>query len=407
MPRPRPSSRVLQSPVGPVVRVDEREFVYFGGTGYLGLQSHPDVVEAGCKAMRELGLHAATSRAMYGTSEPVLAVERNLAAMFGVSAAYYTVSGYAGPAILVTMVAPDIDRVFLDSHAHYCIEDAARGAGLPVHRFAHCDAESLATKLRTQLEAGERPAVITDGMFALSGRVPPLEEYVAVLDEYDLSALIVDDAHGVGTYGPNGRGTLDLLGLWGRVTNLSGQTRAAGESTRVLFCGTTSKALGGYGGFVVGDGEFVARAREASHWFDGASPLPAPVAAATARAIEIAAHEPQRRHRLRSNVGRVRAGLVALGLDDRDCSVFGLLDSPSPVLAIRRTDPDAVGRLHESLMEDGFIVPFVRSYSGTDGGGGPNGAQDASGPVLRLAVFATHTEDHIDSLLAAMARHLG
>ncbi len=153
----------------------------------------------------------------------------------------------------------------------------------------------------------------------------------------------------------------------------------------LFVVGTLSKALGGFGGILTGSDEFIRQARSSSHYFDGASAPPSPVAGATAKALEIVIREPQLRARLRENVLYLRQGLRGLGLP--------AMDSPSPVIGLEVGDARNMQRLHRELKEQGILVPYFAAYSGT----GKEG-------LLRIAVCATHTVAMLQRLLGELAR---
>jgi 7-keto-8-aminopelargonate synthetase-like enzyme len=368
----------MMSPPGARVLVDGVEYDYFGGTGYLGLQGHPEVIEAMCRAAQTLGVHTATSRSRYA-SQPVLNVERLAAEFFGTESAFYFASGYAGNAMLLQALRPGVDSIFLDEHSHYSVTEAARSSGMPVHEFTTRDPEDLARQLRAHLVERQRPLVMTDGVFPSFGQIAPIDRYEAVLKGIHGAAILVDDAHGFGVLGPAGRGTVDHHGMWERCN----QTAAPTDEVRLFAVGTTSKALGGYGGILPASAALRDAAISASHHFDGASAPPAPIAAATARALQLVLADPSLRETLRSNIASVRTGLAALGI--------AIEEFPTPIVGFTRGDAAAMLRLHEHLAGAGILVPYAERYSGV----GPEGA-------MRLAVFATHTDATIERLLTAM-----
>jgi glycine C-acetyltransferase/8-amino-7-oxononanoate synthase len=349
-----------------------RRYVHFGGTGYLDLQRRPELVAAADQAMRQYGLHPATTRLGFGETPPLLEAEAEAARFFGTEAAWLLPSGWLGAGVLLDAHRRAADRLFVDRDAHFALWDAARIAGLPVVAFDHGDAASLRGQIRDTLRAGERPVVLTDGVFPVSGRLAPLPAYLEVLREHD-GLLLVDDAHGFGVLGSHGRGSLEHHGVWGQ--------------PRVLVAGTASKALGGYGGLLPGSIAAVQELQAVSPWFAGSTPLPSPVAAATAAALRIARQEPELRTRLARNIGEVRRGLRALGLS--------VDDLPTPIIPLVLPAPGALQRLHDALREDGVIVPYLPRYAGL----GPQGA-------LRIAVLATHEPGQIEQLCAALRRRL-
>ncbi len=380
---------VMQSAPGPETVIDGRRYLYFAGTGYLGLQGHPEVIRAACRATEQYGVGSATSRAGLGDTPPIVEAERRAARLFGAEAAFYFMSGYVGGEILVRAVEARIDCVFVDEGSHYCVHEAAARLGKPLRRFRHADPADLDGKLRRHAAPGARPLVMSDGLFSALGTIAPASEYCEILARWPGSVLVVDDAHGLGVLGERGRGTLEHAGLFDRGVNvaLPEETGRApwSEPPCLLLCGTLSKALGGYGGIIPGARETIERMKAASHYFAGASPVPVPVAAASARALELAVEQPELRVRLRENVAAVRAGLRKLGID--------LPDTPAPVLCLTIGTGAHMERIHRELKDRGILVPYRSTYAGL----GPEGA-------LRLAVFATHTEGMIARLVDELRR---
>jgi 7-keto-8-aminopelargonate synthetase-like enzyme len=378
---------IAESPPGPVVQIDGAEYLYFVGTSYLGLHGHPEVIRAACEATERYGIHSATSRGGFGNTPPTLSCERRAADFFGCEASFCFPSGYAGNSILLRAVGSDFDALLVDEHSHYCVFEAAVQSGRPLLRFRHRDAGDLADNLRKHLKPQQRPLLMTDGVFSIRGTIAPLADYMAALANYPGASLLVDDAHGVGVLGHRGRGTLEYFGLFDGVYEGSVNSKVVGPlATRekrdlaVFFCATLSKALGGYGGIIPGSERFIESVRSASHWYDGASAPPAPVAAASARALEMIQADPDLRQRLWANVRRLKDGLRAMGFD--------VDDTPVPIICLVLGDAANMRRIQQELMRRGIAVAYMAAYSGLPAAGG-----------LRIAVFATHTEEMIQRFL--------
>ena len=361
----------MESAPGPETVVDGRSYLYFGGTSYLGLAAHPAVIEAGCAALRRYGVHSATSRSGWGNSPPVLEVEDQAARFFGTEAAFYFGSGYMANHILVSALAPDYDVILLDESSHYCVVEAAGLGGLPVVRFAARQVTDFSNKLRRF----ERVLVMADAVGPASGELAPVGEYVRLLQNRRQACLLLDDAHGFGVLGEAGRGVFDELGWWPLVNGGAGI-----DGVELAVGGTLAKALGGFGGILVGTNEFVARAKSASHYFDGASAPAAAVAGSSGKALELVRQHPEWRRQLAENVAFLKRGLRNLGLPvpPGRTAHFGVS------IGTRRD----MERIHEGLKEQGILLPFVGAYSGIPKEG-----------VLRLAVFANHTREQLDCLL--------
>jgi 7-keto-8-aminopelargonate synthetase-like enzyme len=378
---------VMQSPPGAETVIDGRRYLYFAGTGYLGLQGHPEVIRAACEATERYGIGSATTRAGLGNTPPVLDVEHEAARFFGAEDAFYFMSGYVGNHVLGGLIRDQVDAVFLDECSHYCVLEAAWALGQPLCRFRHADVEDLAEKLRTELPARGRALVMSDGVFSARGTIAPAAEYREILNRYPGSTLMIDDAHGLGVLGRNGRGTLEHAGLLEAGGNIDLPHREKTDSPCLLLCGTLSKALGGFGGIIPGTRAVVERIKSASHYYAGASSPPVPAAAASARAIQLAIERPEMRTRLWENVRAVKRGLREMGLEADD--------TPAPVICLIVGDADNMRRIQRGLAERGIMIAYMAAYSGL----GPEGA-------LRLAVFSTHTEEMIERLLDQLSRLL-
>ncbi|MFH1924747.1 MAG: pyridoxal phosphate-dependent aminotransferase family protein [Planctomycetota bacterium] len=372
---------VIESPPGAETVIDGRRYLYFAGTGYLGLQGHPEVIRAACEATERYGIASATTRAGFGDTPPTLDVERQAARFFGAEAAFYFMSGYVGSDILARFTENTVDAVFVDECSHYSVVDAAHRLGKPVHVFDHADAEALAGELRRKLPPGGRPLVISDGVFSARGTIAPVAEYRDILGRYPGSILMLDDAHALGVLGENGRGTFEHAGLWPLGVNVGVPDRGKPDSPPcLLLSGTLSKALGGFGGIIPGTRAVIGRIKSTSPYFAGASAPPVPAAAASARALELVITQPEMRTRLWANVRTLKSGLGQMGLD--------VDDTPVPIISLTLGTADAMRRIQRELAQRGIMIAYLPTYSGL----GPEGA-------LRLAVFSTHTGGMITRLL--------
>jgi 7-keto-8-aminopelargonate synthetase-like enzyme len=377
---------VLEAPPDAETVVSGRRYLYFAGTGYLGLQAHPAVLEAAADAVLRFGVHTATSRSGFGSSPPVLEVERRAAEFLASDEACYLFSGYAVNFALCATLAERVELALVDEAAHDSLREATRWLDRlkrPPLAFRSGDPSHVDELLREHVTARERAIVVTDGVFAVSGRLAPLADYLAVLERYAGSTLLVDDAHGLAVLGQRGRGSLELAGVGPERINRHDDDRGAS----VFHTGTLSKAVGGQGGIVAGTPEFLARVRSSSGWFRGASAPAAPVATATAKGLELVQSDPELRARLAANVKLVRGGLRGLGLD--------VADLPTPIVSLVLDSAEAMQQAQNRLADAGILIGYTRDYAGA----GPAG-------MLRIAVFATHTPQMIGRLIEALGRTL-
>jgi 8-amino-7-oxononanoate synthase len=360
----------MQGPPGPETVIDGRSVLYFGGTGYFGLQGHPEVLRAGAEAFR-LGTHSATTRAGFGNNPVLLDLERKLAAYFGAEDAVVYPSGYMSGLFLAGAAGPSWDAAFLDEHAHFSLRDGVRAAGRPVISYRHRDPPDLEAKLAAHLPPGGRPLVLTDGVFPTYGLIAPLPALLAAVRCCG-GVLAVDDSHGAGVLGSNGRGTLEHFGLV--------------PGPDLIAAGTLSKAFGGHGGFLALSAALAERVRGDVSAYVGSTPTPTPMAAASAKGLELLAAHPEWRDALRTNTSRLKSGLRAMGL--------AVDDSPVPIAAWSLSPAAEMARVQAILSERGIALPRL-SYAGAPDGG-----------VLRATVFSTHKISHIDRLLEELKRIL-
>lgn len=380
-----PTRPVMETAPGPMTRLNGRECLYFAGTGYLGLQADPEVLAAAVAGAKRFGVHSATSRSGFGSSPPVLEVEQRIAEFMGCEESWYLVTGYAGNFSLASTVREEVDLALVDEAAHDCVREATRWLNLvrPSVPFRHRDTTHLSELLASEVQQGERVLVLTDGVFAASGRLAPLRDILELLSAYPGAQLLVDDAHGVGVLGERGRGSLEVVGVPAAEINSAARHRGV----RVLQSITISKALGGHGGALAGSRDFLERCQQASGWFRGASAPAAPVAAASAKAIELVQSRPELRQSLAGNIEYARTRLRNLGL--------GIENLPTAIISFELASAAEMQRVQQALLTAGVAIAHTRDYAGA----GPDG-------MLRIAIFATHTHEMIDQLADSLGRVL-
>ena len=358
----------MESPPGPETVFNGRKYLYFGGTGYFGLHGNPEMIQAGIQAFQAEGTHPGTGKT-YGNSRHQAGVETRLCQFFDTEACVYYVSGIMNGLYLAQSLAPEYEAIFVDDTAHFNIWDGIRSTGKPVFAYRHCDPEDLELRVRAELKPGQRPLVITDGVFPALGEVAPVPDLLRVAEQYD-GLVAVDDAHAVGVLGEHGRGTFEHFGL---------------SDARLHHAGTLSKAFGGHGGFFPGPAGLIERIKHSLGAYLGATSTPTPLAAASARGIELVRDHPEWRLRLRANTERLRAGLRAMG--------FGLADTPFPIVAWSLGTAAEMERVQAALQQNGIILPIFKNYAGAPEAG-----------LLRASVFSTHAPGDIDRLLEELGR---
>jgi glycine C-acetyltransferase len=359
----------------------------FCSNNYLGLANHPEVVEAGAKALRDYGAGTASVRFICGTFGPHWELEKTIARYMGTEASYTFVSAWtANEAVFPTLCEPG-DIIISDELNHACIIDSIRlattikkGVHKSVYRNNTLEGEK---SLRAALQAARANKdvtgqiwVVTDGVFSMEGSIADLPAMRAMCDEYN-AMLVVDDSHGHGVMGTLGRGTHEHWGM------IDGGAR----SGRVdLFTGTLGKALGGgAGGFVAGSRRAIDLIIQRGRPTLFSNALPVTVACSATKAIEVLRREPQRVQRLRDNVQYARTKLKAAGFD--------VLPSPTAICPIIVHDTAKAIAMSKRLLELGvFVIGFGYPVV-------PEGHAR-----LRCQISAAHTMGHIDALVDALKR---
>jgi len=360
---------IMDSAPGAETVINGRKYVYFGGTGYFALHGNAEMIRTGIEAFQKYGMHSATTRSGFGNNPVLLDAEKKIAGYFGTEESLYFVSGYLSGLFMAQGLADQYDVIFADETAHFSIRDAIFSTRKPVVFYKHRDPSDLRMKLKSELKAGQRPFAITDGVFPTFGVIAPVPEILKELEPYN-GILCVDDAHAVGVLGANGRGTYEHFGL------------KAGD--RLIMSGTLSKAFGGHGGFIPATAAFIQKIKQTVGAYSGASSTPTPIAAASAKGIELVQSHPEWRETLRHNVARIKKGMRQLGFD--------VGDSPMPVVTWTLKSAEEMKKVQKELLDRGIAVAYLK-YIGAPSGG-----------VLRASIFSAHTDAQIDRLLEELKK---
>ncbi|MEQ9530693.1 MAG: pyridoxal phosphate-dependent aminotransferase family protein [Haliea sp.] len=348
--------------------VDDRPFLNFAGCNYLALGDRSELREVAHKAIDDgVPFSRYLVRDYGGYDEPFERVEAAAAEFYGTEAAVYLPSGYLIGAAGFAGLRPEYDVLVLDEMAHWCLADAATLSDAAVKTFRHADCDDL-ERVLSELE-GQRPLVVSDGVFATTGELPPLDRYYALAESRD-GHLFVDESHAAGVVGPNGRGAIDHFGLGARA-----------------HVGTTlSKGLCGHGSVFVGSGEQVARAR-ATRALRGSSPGSPISALVSATAMDIVRQTPELPAALRDKSSSLRKQLQALGL--------AIVDTPASIIAFAEGDFDHMRRLQSMLFDTGIYVLHSNYIAAGPGG------------MIRLSVFADHTDEDFQRVCDVIDRWRG
>ena len=370
--------RYLQAPMGPVTTIEGLgEVLVFCSNNYLGLADHPEVVEAGIAGLKKYGAGTASVRFICGTFDCHRILEEQIASFLGTESALTYVSCWNANEGLMPNLAAEGDAIVSDELNHASIIDAGRLARKATRKvFDHSDMESLERTLN-EVRDSDVKIVVTDGVFSMEGDIARLPELVEICRRHE-ATLVVDDSHGVGVLGRNGRGVHEHYSLPG-----------AAPTGVDIFTGTLGKALGGAaGGYVAGPRDVIDYLIQRSRPQLFSNALPPTVACSASKAIEVLEREPERVTRLHSNVDRMRTGLRDLG--------YEVLESPTAILPIIVGETAEAIRLSDRLLEMGlFVIGFGFPVV-------PEGTAR-----LRIQMSAAHTDEHVDRALAAFKRLKG
>ena len=359
-------TRLVSGPQGPHVLLDGKPVLLLCSNNYLGLADHPEVRAAAADAAMRWGVGAGASRLISGTMTIHRRLEERLAEFKRREAALLFGSGYLANVGVTAALARPGDVVFSDEFNHASIVDGCRLSRAEVFVYDHCDLEHLEWGIE-QAE-GRGALIVTDSVFSMDGDVAPLEGIVELAAEHRLRVM-VDEAHGTGTLGPDGRGAVAEAGL---------------EDDVDVIVGTLGKALGSYGAFVACDRQMARYLVNAARTFIFSTALPPPAVAGALAALELLEKRPRRVQRLAVNAAALRAELAREGFDVRR--------SRTQIVPLVIGDPELAMNICEAALSQGVFAQAIRPPT-----------VPAMTSRLRLAVMASHREEE----LRAAARTLG
>tara|TARA_R110001592_G_scaffold320639_2_gene598819 strand:+ start:146392 stop:147576 length:1185 start_codon:yes stop_codon:yes gene_type:complete len=361
---------LLESAQAPQVQVDGKACVAFCSNDYLGLASHPAVIDSFRRGAETYGVGSGASHLIYGHSYEHHALEEELAAFTGRPRALLFSTGYMANLGAILALTNKGDHIFEDRLNHASLIDGGLASHARCSRYHHSDSTDLARRME-QTDSG-RKLVVTDGVFSMDGDLALLPELVKTCREQQ-GWLMVDDAHGFGVMGEKGGGLAEHFGL--SVEDLP------------ILVGTLGKGFGTFGAFVAGSDALIETLIQYARTYIYTTALPPAVASATRISLKIMQRETWRREKLRSLVSRFRAGAESLGLE--------LMDSMTPIQPVMLHDDELTLKVGEQLRDRGFLVGAIRPPT-----------VPAGTARLRITFCAEHSEEEVDSLLDAIDRTL-
>ncbi|MBU3668098.1 MAG: 8-amino-7-oxononanoate synthase [Rhodocyclaceae bacterium] len=368
--------RVRRTPdnaCGPEVVLQGRPLVAFASNDYLGLANDPALKQGAIAAIEQWGVGAGASQLVSGRLAIFETLEQRLAEFAQREAALFFPSGFQANLGVLTALADRHDVIFADKVNHASLIDGALLSRAQHVRYQHIDLDDLANKLKnTPVGSGGTRLIVTDSVFSMDGDEAPLPALMALAEQYD-AWLIVDDAHGLGVIGPQGRGSIADAGL--------------PPHPQLIMIGTLGKAAGVSGAFVAAGAnviEWLIQRARSYIYTTGASPM---IAGALLAALEQILQGDERRAQLQRRIAELRAGITTLNLP------FELVPSRTGIQALVIGDNVKTLAVAAKLLEQGYWVPAIRPPTVPVGSA-----------RLRISLSAAHTPGHITGLVDALAK---
>ncbi len=361
--------RVLESASAAESRFDGRRGINLAWNNYLGLPTHPKLIEAALEATRKFGVGSGAVRTISGTMKLHMDLEERIARFKHAEACVVFQSGFAANAGTVSAILGPEDHIISDELNHASIIDGCRLSKAKIHVFPHKDAAAAGKILDGLSSVSGRKLLITDGVFSMDGDIGPLPGLVEVAEKYG-AIMMVDDAHASGVLGRNGRGTVDHFNLHGRVH---------------IQVGTLSKAIGVLGGYVCGSRDLIEFLYHRARPFLFSTSHPPAVAASCLAAFDVLELEPERIQNLWDNTKYFKQGLTAAG--------FNTGMSETPITPVMVGEAKTAHQLSAALFEEGVLATGI---------GFPTVPEGKA--RVRTIVTATHTRQELDRALETFAR---
>lgn len=353
----------IETKQGPSVEVKGENVIQLSSNNYLGLTSHPRLVEAAKRAAEEFGAGTGSVRTIAGTFTMHNELEKKLANFKKTESALVFQSGFTTNQGVLSSILTKEDIVISDELNHASIIDGIRLTKADKKVYRHVDMDDLERVLKKSMNYRMR-LIVTDGVFSMDGNIAPLPDIVKLAEAYD-AFVMVDDAHASGVLGKNGRGTVNHFGLDGRVH---------------IQVGTLSKAIGVLGGYAAGSQVLIDYLRHKGRPFLFSTSHPPAVTAACIEAIDVLLEEPEHMEKLWENTAYFKDKLVQMGLT--------LTKSETPIVPILIGEEEKAQALSDLLLTHGVFAQSI-VY--------PTVAQGKA--RIRTIITAEHTKEELDRAL--------
>ncbi len=361
--------RIITSPQGAEITISTGETVLnFCANNYLGLSSHPEVVQAAKDALDSHGFGMSSVRFICGTQDIHKELEQKIANFYGTEDTILYAAAFDANGGVFEPLLGEEDCIISDSLNHASIIDGVRLCKAARYRYENSNMEDLEQQLIKATEAGHRfKLIVTDGVFSMDGLVAPLDKICDLADKYD-ALVMVDECHAAGFIGATGKGTLEAKGVMGRVD---------------IITGTLGKALGGaMGGYTSAKKEVIEILRQRSRPYLFSNSLAPSIVGASLKVFELLEKDTTLRDKLEWNTNYFKAGLRKAGLD--------FIDGDSAIVPVMLYDAKLSQVMAEKLLAKGiYVIGFFF----------PVVPKDKA--RIRVQLSAAHTQEHLDKAIAA------
>ena len=360
--------RIITSPQGAEITVNGETVLNFCANNYLGLSSHPEVIQAAKDALDTHGFGMSSVRFICGTQDIHKTLERKIADFYGTEdTILYAAAFDANGGVFEPLLGED-DCIISDSLNHASIIDGVRLCKAARYRYENSNMDDLEQQLIKATEAGHRfKLIVTDGVFSMDGVVAPLDKICDLADQYD-ALVMVDECHAAGFIGATGKGTLEAKGVMGRVD---------------IITGTLGKALGGaMGGYTTAKKEIIEILRQRSRPYLFSNSLAPAIVGASIKVFELLERDTTLRDQLEWNTNYFKAGMKKAGLD--------IIDGDSAIVPVMLYDAKLSQIMADELLKKGiYVIGFFY----------PVVPKDKA--RIRVQLSAAHTKDHLDKAIEA------
>ena len=364
------TERIISSPQGADIRLSNgKEVVNFCANNYLGLSSHPKVIEAAKKAIDTHGYGMSSVRFICGTQDIHKELEKKIADFLGTEDTILYAAAFDANGGVFEPLLNDQDAIISDSLNHASIIDGVRLCKADRHRYAHNDMEELESILQKTQDKRHR-LIVTDGVFSMDGTIAQLDKICDLADKYK-ALVMIDECHASGFMGKTGRGTHEYRNVMGRID---------------IITGTLGKALGGAsGGFTSGRKEIVDMLRQRSRPYLFSNTLAPSITGASIAVLDMLSETTELRDKLESNTRYFRTKMTEAGFD--------IKPGEHPIVPIMLYDAPLSQQFAEKLLEEGiYVIGFYFPVV-------PKGQAR-----IRVQISAAHEQHHLDKAIAAFTR---